>query len=329
MKHKNISNSILAGLMGLLFFSCSDWTSVENLQMQDLENGANNMEKSEEYWENLRAYRKSDHRLAFGWFGYWDGGNGVSTRGALHSAPDSMDIFSVFGEPMFNLTPRQIEDMRFVQNVKGQKVVFTFLMQNVGLGFPQSPEGVIQYAQALCDTVAKYDYDGIDLDYEPNYGGAGYFSDKQEVARFVKELGKKLGPKSGTGKLLILDGEYDFILPEIVPYFDLAITQAYRSSGPYDLDNRWRKAKNLGWRPEQFIVTENFQEYGSTGGVDHRLPSGEVVPSLIGMAMWQPQDGNKGGCGAYHVEFDYNNYPCYKYIREAIQIMNPANHKEE
>lgn len=323
MKNR-IQKLIGCALFLLLCVACEDWTMPENETIQNVQDGSSTVEKTEEYWANLRAYRRSDHQLAFGWFGYWNGGVGASTRGSLASAPDSVDIFSVFGKYYYNLTPRQIEDLRYVQNVKGQKVVFTFLMQNVGLGFPNTPEGVIQYANALCDSVAKYDYDGIDLDYEPNYGGAGYFSDKNEVARFVKELGKELGPMSGTDKLLILDGEYDFILPEIVPYFNLAITQAYGTTSNAKLNSRWTSAKKMGWRPEQFIVTEEFQKYASTGGVKFTLPSGEKVPSLIGMAHWNTPDGRKGGCGAFHMELDYNNYPDYKYMRQAIQIMNPA-----
>ncbi|MCZ8373019.1 glycoside hydrolase family 18 [Phocaeicola sp. KGMB11183] len=324
MKAKYIFASLLLALGVNLFVSCDSWTELENIKIQDVEDNSSLNPKSEEYWENLRAYKRSDHQLCFGWFGYWDGGVGASGRSSLSSAPDSIDIFSVFGKYMFNLTPEQIADMRYVQEVKGSKVVFTFLMQNVGFGFPQTPEGVIQYAHALCDTVRKYGYDGIDLDYEPNYGGAGYFSDKKEVARFVKELGKELGPMSGTNKVLYLDGEYDYILPEIVPYFNLAISQAYNATSNSTLDNRMRKAVAIGWKPEQFLVCEEFQKYASTGGVDFRLPDGTVVPSLIGMAMWQPKEGRKGGCGAFHMEFDYNNYPDWKYIREAIQIMNPA-----
>lgn len=323
MKGK-IQKMMLAAALLLGCVACEDWTTTENKVFQNVADNSSTIEKTEEYWANLRAYKRSEHQLAFGWFGYWNGGVGASTRGSLASAPDSVDIFSVFGKYYYNLTPLQIEDMRYVQNVKGSKVVFTFLMQNVGLGFPQTPEGVIQYAQALCDSVYKYDYDGIDLDYEPNYGGGGYFSSKDEVARFVKELGKRLGPMSGTNKILILDGEVDFIHKEIVPYFNLAISQAYGASSFSSLDNRWNKAKPLGWRPEQYLVCEEFQKYASTGGVNFNLPSGEVVPSLLGMARWNTQDGRKGGCGAFHMEFDYNNYPDYKYMREAIQIMNPA-----
>lgn len=324
MKTKNIISSFLLSVGIGLFASCNSWTELENIKIQDPADNSSLNPKTEEYWENLRAYKRSDHQLCFGWFGYWDGGVGASGRSSLSSAPDSIDIFSVFGKSMYNLTPEQIADMRYVQEVKGSKVVFTFLMQNVGFDFPQTPEGVIQYAHALCDTVRKYGYDGIDLDYEPNYGGSGYFSDKHEVARFVKELGKELGPMSGTNKVLYLDGEYDFILPEIVPYFNLAISQAYNATSNTTLDNRMRKAVAIGWKPEQFLVCEEFQKYASTGGVDFRLPDGTIVPSLIGMAMWQPQEGRKGGCGAFHMEYDYNNYPDWKYIREAIQIMNPA-----
>ncbi|MFV0378746.1 MAG: glycoside hydrolase family 18 [Mangrovibacterium sp.] len=321
---KNIIRLALPVFVAIMFVACDDWTTPEAELIQNIEDNSDLHEKSEEYWENLRAYKKSDHQLAFGWFGYWNGGIGATTRGSLASAPDSVDIFSVFGKYYYNLTPLQIADMRYVQEVKGSKVVFTFLVQNVGLGFENTEEGIIQYANALCDSVFKYDYDGIDLDLEPNYGGAGWLTQKDRLDLFIKELGKRIGPKSGSGKMLILDGEYDYIYKETVPYFDLAITQAYATSSNSALDTRWNKAKALGWKPEQFIVTEEFQKYASNGGVNFRLPSGETVPSLIGMALWNTADGRKGGCGAFHMELDYNNYPDYKYMRQAIQIMNPA-----
>lgn len=33
-----------------------------------------------------------------------------------------------------------------------------------------------------------------------------------------------------------------------------------------------------------------------------------------------PEEGYKGGVGAYRFDNDYNNQPDYKYMREAIQI---------
>lgn len=48
--------------------------------------------------------------------------------------------------------------------------------------------------------------------------------------------------------------------------------------------------------------------------------------SLQGMARFNPEQGRKGGCGTYHMEYEYAHNPEYKYLRQAIQIMNPANH---
>ena len=52
---------------------------------------------------------------------------------------------------------------------------------------------------------------------------------------------------------------------------------------------------------------------------------GNKMPSLLGMAGWHPEEGRKGGCGAYHMEYEYAHDPEYKFMRQAIQIMNPAN----
>ncbi len=59
-----------------------------------------------------------------------------------------------------------------------------------------------KYASAVVDTISKYGYDGFDIDYEPNYGNRGNIvNDDDRMFIFVDELGKHLGPKSGTGKL--------------------------------------------------------------------------------------------------------------------------------
>lgn len=94
MKSNNIIKVLMSGVAGLLMFSCSDWITPENIKFQHMEDGSEmDFPKTEEYWANLREYRKSDHKILFGWFGYWNGGVGASTRGSLASAPDSMDIF--------------------------------------------------------------------------------------------------------------------------------------------------------------------------------------------------------------------------------------------
>lgn len=46
--------------------------------------------------------------------------------------------------------------------------------------------------------------------------------------------------------------------------------------------------------PERFIATENFESYWSTGGVNYTDPELGTIPSLIGMARWQPEDIAEG-----------------------------------
>lgn len=82
---------------------------------------------------------------------------------------------------------------------------------------------------------------------------------------------------------------------------------------------------------KKYIVTENFENYAKAGGVDFTTRDGRTVPSLQGMAEWEPVvDGKtlrKGGCGTYHMEYEYSVTgfnTTYPYLRKAIQIQNPT-----
>ena len=45
--------------------SCSDWTDMER-KFEEITDGS---DFSDEYYEQLRAYKASDHPVTFGWFG--------------------------------------------------------------------------------------------------------------------------------------------------------------------------------------------------------------------------------------------------------------------
>lgn len=210
---------------------------------------------------------------------------------------------------------------------------------------------VRKYARSLVDTIDKYNWDGFDFDYEANYGASGNIAgpasgdtgnpDTNRASRpnfkiFVDELSKYLGPKSGTGRLLVIDGEPQNMHPDSRDCFDYYIIQAYSSTGDSDLDTRYTKLlKGLeATTPElikmvsnRLIYCENFEEvgYAAQGGrLNYRTREGQAVPSLVGMALWQPTTGyTKGGIGTYHMEYDYPNNPEYKWLRIATGIMNP------
>lgn len=313
--------NILFSVLSTIAFSACD-TEIENIQIQ------RPIEHDETYYENLRAYKNSKHQIAFGWFGHWTA-MGSSPSKYLTSIPDSVDVISIWGA-WSDLSPEQIKDMRYVQQVKGTKVMFTVFAHEIPEPFDATREGIEAYASSLCDSVYKYGYDGLDLDYEPGFGGSGPLvsgpghMDNMEI--FVRKLSERLGPASGTGKLLAIDGVPYHLNLGLAELFNYGIVQAYDSYGDSDLQNRFNNADNNGWKPEQYIFTENFEKWWSTGGTTtFRDKDGNIMNSLKGMARFNPTQGLKGGCGTYHMEYEYNHTDKeYKYLREAIQIMNPA-----
>lgn len=285
------------------------------------------------YYQRLREYKKSKHKLAFGWYGTWTA-MGPSYQTRISNCPDSMDIISIWSQ-WHTLTPAQVADKEFVQKVKGTKVTYTIFSNVMPEPFasmyddPYCDEAIEAYAKAYCkDSMDKWNYDGIDIDYEPGFGAVGPFVGNPAPELFNKlivAMGKYVGPKSGTGRLFIIDGVPFAVRDEYVEYFDYGIVQAYSSYGYTDLQNRFNNAYNVGWKPEQYIFAENFESYWKTGGVSHTTRDGQTVNSLLGMALFNPTQGEGGGFGAYHMEYEYAHADMpYKYMRQAIQAVNPA-----
>ncbi len=303
--------------------SCSDWTDPEQEVIQDMVHP--NINKDEKYWADLRAYKNSDHAVAFGWFGFWDGGT-TKTSTALSNVPDSMDIVSIWSrEAMFNLTDKQKKDMAYVQKVKGTKVTFTKFFHKYldfvpDCGFKEGviDEANIKYcAKAMADSIHKYNYDGIDLDQEASSGDVFFKAEAMHI--FLKELRCLIG----SDKLILVDGYVNRLDASCAQYVDYAVAQAYATTSYMSLQSRYDAiAKNF--KPEQFIVTENFESYWENGGVTYTDENGNRLPSALGMAAWNPTQGRKGGFGTYHMEYEFVHNPDYKFLRQGIQIQNPA-----
>ena len=342
-------NIVVFALFVSMLWCCSDWTKPEAEDFFEM--------PGNDYYENLRAYKRSEHSVAFGWFGGWTG-VGASMVGSLMGLPDSVDFVSIWGN-WKNLDEARMLDKKKVKEQKGTRALMCFIVANVGDqltpeehkenykeywgwkdGDQEAIDGAIRkYANAICDSIDKYGYDGFDIDYEPNYGSPGNLASYPEnMLTFVKALGERIGPKSGTGRLLVIDGEPQSIHPETGPYFDYFIVQAYSNlAGNSDANLDRRLAGTIAnfkgiLPPEKvanmYIVTENFESYAPTGGGDYVDRYGNKMRALAGMARWTPTiDGKqvrKGGVGTYHMEYDYPGDIEYKYLREAIRIMNPA-----
>lgn len=202
---------------------------------------------------------------------------------------------------------------------------------------------IVKYANAVADTISFYGLDGLDIDAEPSYGQP--FETNYELWRpssrmdlFVKTIGERIGPmaktEEGKRKLLVIDGEPHAISAEYGKYFNYFIIQAYGDSSPYGLNQRYQtQVDHFGGAlsPEEIskkmIYCANFESFAITGGGANYKGD----PKLIWMAKHRNQhEGNsyrKGGVGTFHMEYEYklsNQKGTYPYLRQAIQVMNPA-----
>lgn len=244
-------------------------------------------------------------------------------------------------------------------------------------------EAAIQkYAQALTDTIIKYDFKGFDYDLERNYGAPGNIaSHSNRITMFLKEMSKTCGPLSGTDRLLCVDGQPNILEPECAKMLDFFIMQAYYARNVSDLEgsgytprvlpvvNHFKEyfANEMGYGENatreiisRIILCEDFeQEPGKGGnGLGYSGPGpgifttrdGRKLPPVWGMADYFSEEGYQiGGCGIYHMEYDYpntystistihkdngmdldpaktNGKACYGYLNGIIQLLhNPVN----
>ena len=169
---------------------------------------------NEEYYQNLREYKKTDHAICFGWYAGYT--SEASPSQGLHftGLPDSLDIVSLWsGIPSNNpayvetsyynerYLPTAYEEMNYIRAVKGTRVVMCTICRIGSTEFPKTDAGIEAYALHLVRCVLRNDLDGLDLDYEPE----GDWLQNDNFTKFIKVLGNYFGPQSGTGKLLIVD----------------------------------------------------------------------------------------------------------------------------
>ena len=123
---RNIKAICLALLALAGMSSCSDWTDTEIKDPTDL----TTTNRDAAYYQRLKAYKASDHAVAFGWFGNWTG-NGAKLENCLMGLPDSVDFVSIWGN-FKNISQDQKDDLRQVQQLKGTKALICFIVMDIG-----------------------------------------------------------------------------------------------------------------------------------------------------------------------------------------------------
>ncbi|WP_296954928.1 glycoside hydrolase family 18 [Porphyromonas sp. oral taxon 278] len=383
MKIKNILAVSAVALLGLS--SCSKWTDMEIQHPMDLTKPAH----TEEYYKALRDYKNSDHQLAFAYYSAWTG-VGTNMQSSLMGLPDSVDLVSLWGG-WKNPTEAQLKDLRLAQEKKGLKAMICFLVLDMGNGITPDPtdaekaalkEGekwahkywgwssenteagkaarraaVVKYANAICDLIDKYGYDGFDIDAEPSYSHP--FNTDYELWRtdrengvptlmtlFIETLGKRIGPmaesEAGRKKVLAVDGQPDALPATHAKYFNYFIIQAYGDRVGYQnahfqgMLSAYKDVLPVEDICKKSIFVVNF-ESGATRGGEAGL--GQILNFALQNPVVNGVTYRKGGVGAFRVDLEYavstpevvngiDMSPVkglsYPWWRRAIQLMNPT-----
>lgn len=309
--------------------------------------------------------------VTFGWFSDWTG-VGTNMSNQLMGLPDSVDFVSMWGN-WHSLSPEKKEDLRKVREIKGTKVLMCFIIDNIGAqttpqeveqnltvdgvkyntreealaafwgwyeakgityGTSSMDEAIRKYARSILDTIRVYDWDGFDLDLEPHYGSPGNIASYPDrLSILLDEFSKELGPKSGTGKMLCVDGEPAFLNAEDGRLLDYFIIQAYNDTYNAATDSRlddliqtYEGVFSAETVVGKTILCSNFESYGDIGGPTYYMNDGTQTFQLNAFAQYRYPgvDSKIGGIGAYRMVFDKN----YEHYREAMRTLHAAPEPE-
>lgn len=367
-------NNIFIGLAALSLAACSDWTDIERETYPEQDNinlyipliEAQSEEDltpaMREHYRQIREYRKTPHVKGFGWYGNWTG-KGTNAQNYLKMLPDSVDFVSLWGA-RGNLSAEQKADLKFFQDVKGGKALLCWIIQDIGSAI--TPEGEDMhsywlnkangdaveasklYAHAIADTIVKYNLDGFDIDYEPDYGHSGTLADWNQISDssshnrkmywFIKTLYDRFQEhEAATGKdmLLVMDGEPYKCTTETSEMIDHYIYQAYWENTTSQVISKIKREHLTDWE-RKTIITVEFEQGWRTGGITDYY---SVRPEFSGVQGAQifdyatldlPSGKRIGGVGTYHMEYDFKNEPEYKWLRTALYYGNqkfPGNYQ--
>ena len=240
----------------LAFAAC---TKEEPLVIQQLPSPGNEL-RDAQYYENLRAWKKTDHVLTYVYYAAYAPLEGSSNLYKEYSSmsdrfialPDSLDIVNLWmGIPtadstlvykydpagvnssIYNYSPHAAADMKYCQEVKGTRFVmhadashdWTFTRED-GTEFSVlagGEEELRHYANFILEQMNNGGLDGVDIDYEPNdHRWTG------KINRLVEMLSESIGPASAhPEKLLIVDYYGGYPSNEIEPLLSYLVRQAY------------------------------------------------------------------------------------------------------
>lgn len=327
-------------LGSLAFVSCTDVESLDIIRPTAQEQ---NPEAYAKYLSNLREFKNAEHQVTYAWF---DNSVKAPSSAAHHitNVPDSVDVISMMTPELADFEKADIETV----HQKGTKVVYTISYDEIKTAYDEMKAAADEAGTSIqaFDTYLKSEVDKL-LAYAPAYDGliASYVGQNPEfMVEDAKTEYKKYqdvflnaikGWKDANNeKALVWMGKPQNLITRTIlgsckhiildtngvndtNQIRLNVTKALVDGVP---------TKNLVFAVSTTASDASNKEIGYWGTGDDALRAlGEV-------AYWVTVNDTplytKAGIAIYNVQNDYYaTGGAYTYVKEAINLMNPAPKK--
>lgn len=339
--------SALLAASVLLFAACDDWTEPESLELKTPSLEDQNSVLYAEYIKNLNDYKARPHKVTLVTFENTEEITGQVSL--LMALPDSIDYISLQNPDKLN--PETVREMDEVRK-KGTKVVYDVdfavfdgewtVLQKADTEGTLTEEDALKFFTdrtnemlMLCD---KHGYDGITFSYK----GRSHVSlteaekviYKGRQAAFFDAV--SAWHKAHSGKTLSFIGNAQYLFDEYKPLLedcDYVILMTDMASSAGECSIRAQLAVESGNVPTDRFVAgvqtvrpdDEDQLYGYYDAVD---ANGNKIRAIFGAAEWVGQFSapfTRAGLLIHNAQYDYyDSSLAYRYIREAISVMNPS-----
>lgn len=246
----------------------------------------------EQYFENIREFKKSEHTLSYAYYAAWaplEGSTGYKEPASwgerIIGLPDSLDIVNLWmnypspDPENENYSPIAYADMKYAQETLGTRFVLhgdaastrdvvyqgdTTNIHDAYNAWKRGDEsaritlyaGLDKHIQLMVDKVVDAGLDGVDVDWEPNIP---VWQDHETILYVMENLNKKL-KAIDPDMLCILDVFGDVPPTGMNGHIDYLVVQRYshqRGRRVSQLDEAWTVfGEGPGIPKEKFIVCE-------------------------------------------------------------------------
>lgn len=338
---KKIIITIYCLLIGLILSSCSDWTDIESVNIEDPRIQSQNPELYAQYLANLRDYKKSNHKLTYVWY---DNSVKVPFNRAQHieCLPDSVDVVVLMCPD--NLVERELKEIDVVRKDKGMKVVLEIDYDDIKFEYEKmlaSLENADEYTndhfvayilekmQKGFKLSAKYNYDGIVFGYKGK--NTSHMTDDEKLLHLANErvfMGVvRTWYENNPSKNFIFEGNPQFLLDKtILPFCKNIIVPCTDLTSGDAISARMELTVIDGVPNDRFIVSAETISLSPSEAIGWWSQANKLTATR-GTAQWiagEHTGYNAQGIAIYNVINDYYNPTMvYQNTRTAINIMNP------